>query len=175
MKTLLLHDTADGGSTALALEAAGHTVVRCHPTGDRTLRCAGLQGHCPMDGTVDVAVVVHEAPGTTIDPGEAGGICALRDGVPLVVAGNGAPSPFRHLATAIAAGPTDVAGACERAVAVRERHLGQLVDGEVTVNGGRVRAVLRAGASPADAVRAHRLLVDAVPSASVVDVVLAED
>jgi hypothetical protein len=52
----------------------------------------------------------------------------------------------------------------------RDQRLGRLVGGSVEVVGRRVRAVLPAGATQADTVRAHHALGEAVPGAQVIDV-----
>jgi hypothetical protein len=170
MRTLLLHDILPDGPVAEALAAAGHDIVRCDPTGSRPFPCVGLSGRCPLDGTVDVAVVIHDHPNTEIAPGEVGAICALRDGVPLVIAGNGAHSPLREVATTIAAGVEDVVGACERAVEARQQKLGRMVGGRVTVDRGKVQVDLPAWSSTADVVRAHQVLTGVLPGAVSIDV-----
>ncbi|HET7719874.1 MAG TPA: hypothetical protein VFK43_07910, partial [Acidimicrobiales bacterium] len=124
MRILLLHDDhADERPVARALEDAGHEIRRCAPPGKPAFPCMGATAssgapshQCPLDGTVDVAVVVHDRPSTTLAAGEAGVVCALRDGLPLVVAGSAAPSPYTARADAIAGGLGDVAAACDRAV-----------------------------------------------------------
>ena len=173
MRTLLLHDSAYDGDVAATLEAAGHEVVRCSPSPTHRFPCVGIDGPCPLDGTVDVAVVVHGGPAQAFDPGEAGVVCALRDGVPLVVVGSAARSPFGLLASAVGVGPADVDAACHRAVAARDHRLGRLVGGHVQIEGRCVRATLPVGATPADTVRAHRALGDAVPGAQVIDVTVS--
>lgn len=170
MKALLLHDLVPDGAVADALAAAGHDVVRCSPSGARQFPCVGLTGRCPLDGSVDVAVVVHDRPSTEVDAGEVGAICALRDGIPVVVAGNGAHSPLREVASAVATSIDDVVPACERAIEARERRLGRMAGGQVRVDGGKVKATLPAWATTADVVRAHQVLTEAVPDAASVDI-----
>jgi hypothetical protein len=170
VKTLLLHDSSSDRPFAAALEAAGHEVVRCTRLGRVAFPCDGLEGNCPLDGTVDLAVVVHDRPTGDISPGEAGVVCALRDGLPLVVAGNGARHPFGDKVAAVAASVEDVTSACQRAVAARNARLARLAGTPVAVEGGRVRATLPAGSSSADVLRAHRRLSEALPRAHAVDV-----
>lgn len=173
MKALLLHDLVPDGAAADVLQAAGHDVVRCSPTTGRPFPCVGTSGRCPLDGTVAVAVVVHDRPSTDIDPGEIGAVCALRDDIPIVVAGNGAHSPLREVASAVAASVTDLAAACERAVEAREQRLGRMAGGPVRVRDGKVRATLPPWASSADVVRAHQILTEAVPRAASIDIAVA--
>jgi hypothetical protein len=173
MRTLLLHDLALDGDVAEALERAGHTISRCGTSPSRAFPCQGLDGHCPLDGTVDVAVVVHNGPPGMFNLAEAGVVCALRDGVPLVVAGDAADCAYREHASAIAVDAADVDAACHRAVAARDQRLSRLVGGRVEWRGDEVHAVLPPEAEPADAVRAHRALADAVPHARTIDVRVA--
>lgn len=170
MKALLLHDIVPDAAVANELAEAGYEVVRCAPASGRAFPCVGMTGTCPLDGTVDVAVVVHDRPTTDVAPGELGAICARRDDLPIVLAGNGTHSPLREIATAVAPSVRDVVSACERAVAAREARLGRMVGGHVRVDGGRVRATLPAWASAADVVRAHQQLTAAVPGASSIDI-----
>ena len=173
MRTLLLHDLALDGDVAEALERAGHTITRCGTSPSRPFPCQGLEGRCPLDGSVDVAVVVHSGPPGMFHVGEAGVVCALRDGVPLVVAGDAGDCAYREQVSAVAASADDVDDACRRAVDARARRLGRLIGGRVEVQGREVHAVLPAGAESADTVRAHRVLADALPSARTIDVRVA--
>jgi hypothetical protein len=99
------------------LEAAGHSVVRCHEGGVPAFPCAGLtSGQCPLEaGAVDVAVTVRRRPRSQPAPQEDGVSCALRAHVPLVVAGATALNPFDDFATVIVDGTDAVVDACERA------------------------------------------------------------
>lgn len=172
MKVLLVHDAHAEAPFADALEAAGHRIVRCTESGRPRFPCDGLDGSCPLDGTVDVAVVVHDRPGTDIHPGEAGVVCALRDGLPLVVAGNGSQHGFGEKVTAVAAGIADVASACDRAVAARDARLARSVGGEVQVRGNRAHATLPAGATQQDITRATQA-IRAATRAAIVDIAVA--
>lgn len=169
MKVLLLHDAADT-ATAAAIDDAGHTLVHCSDDRQRPLPCLGMAGACPLDGTVDVAVVVHERATADVAAGEVGAVCARRDGVPLVLVGTGAPTPLGHLAAVTAAGPREVVAACERAVAEREARLGRMVGGAVTIREGKVLVRLPPWRSTADVVRAHQDLSTAVPGARSIDI-----
>lgn len=170
MKALLLHDIVPDDAAAEALLAAGHQVVRCSPVGAATFPCVGEHGDCPLDGTVDVAVVVHDRPTNDFAAAEVGAICARRDDVPIVLAGNGTHSPIQAIATAVAPSIRDVVPACERAIATREARLGRIVGGHVRLSGGRVHATLPAWATAADVVRAHQQLTTEVPNAASIDI-----
>jgi hypothetical protein len=171
VKALLLNDAPGNDKLYDAeLRAAGFDVVRCSPPGTASFPCVGMHGDCPLDASVDVAVVVHERPTPSFSAGEVGVVCALRDGVPLVVAGNGATTPFREEADAVAADALDVADACHRAVSSQLARTGRKVGGEVDRQGDVVRLELGPEATEADAVRAHRALRSAFPAARVIDV-----
>jgi len=171
VKALLLNDTP-GNDTAYATELrhAGYDVVRCSPPGEAHFPCVGIEGDCPLDATVDVAVVIHEKASTGLAAGEAGVVCALRDGVPLVVAGNGAATPFGQSVDAVAAGVQDVVGACERAIGGSLSRTGRQLGGRLERDGDAVHLELDGDATEADAVRAHRALRTAFPAARVIDV-----
>lgn len=174
MKALLLHDIGSDDPFAAALRSAGHEVIRCAPPGRPGFPCDGSKGACPLDATVDVAVVVHDRPSTDISPGEAGAVCALRDGVPLVLAGHARQHPFGDRIGAVAASPDDVVSACERAVAGRLAALGRRVGGTVVRDGDAIRVTLPPGASSAQAVLAHQALKAAARAARIVDVEIAQ-
>jgi hypothetical protein len=85
------------------LVRAGHELRRCVEPGQSPFPCAGLRcGACPVtsDGGVDVAVVIRIRPHPRPQLTDLGAICALRDGVPLVVSGNHVLSPFDRWASA---------------------------------------------------------------------------
>jgi hypothetical protein len=173
MKALLVQDPALGDVVADVLERAGHDVTRCGPSPNRRFPCRGVDGGCPLDGSVDVAVAVHSRSPGDLGLGEAGVVCALRDGIPVVVAGDAAGCAYREHVAAVAAGLDDVAAACGRALDARDRQLGRLVGGRVERRGDEVRAILPPGTEPAAAVRAHRTLADALPKARTIDVRIA--
>lgn len=92
MGTVLVTDTssADSVATVAALVAAGHQIARCFPEGESDVPCAFVtSGRCPLDhDEVDVALDVR---GNTRDRWygrEQGFVCALRAGIPAVVATN---------------------------------------------------------------------------------------
>jgi hypothetical protein len=102
---------------ATALIRSGHTVLRCHEPGEAAFPCNALiEGRrCPLDEGFDVAITTRarSLPGPTT--GEFGVVCALRQGVPLVVAGVPGIAPFQ-MWTSVAVEPGgDVVSACEKA------------------------------------------------------------
>ena len=121
MKILVLDSDGEGGGreAAVTLQAAGHEVHRCHEPGAPAFPCNGLAGTaaCPLDGVVDVAVVVREHPWPRPTALEDGVSCALRHAVPLVVSGRTALDPFDGFATEAIEGTRGLVEACERAVA----------------------------------------------------------
>ncbi|HET9443212.1 MAG TPA: hypothetical protein VFO65_07800 [Acidimicrobiales bacterium] len=124
-----------GAAEARELERAGHRVHRCHEDGavpgpgagfgDHHLCRAVTTGDCPLDGHVDVALVVRRSWRPAFRPtvGEAGVSCALRAGVPLVEDGPALFDPFTPWLTGRVAG--DPVGACEAAAAAGLATLGQ--------------------------------------------------
>ncbi len=108
-------------SAAEALRDAGHRVLRCSEPDEPAFPCAGLGGgECPLDASsVDVVLDVRGHPRSTTTMTETGVTCALRDGVPLVVAGRSAFNPFELHAEAVVAStdPSTVVAACEQVVA----------------------------------------------------------
>lgn len=84
------------------LEAAGHTITRCHDEGAPAFPCrAVIDGErCPLeseDVQVAVAVRLQEEPAGH-SPEEDGIRCALRHRVPVVLAGAAAESPYAEWA-----------------------------------------------------------------------------
>jgi hypothetical protein len=127
MRVLMLESEPGAGrGVARDLEGAGHAVVRCHEPDQPGFPCRAIGDPlaCPLrDGVVDVAVTVRSAARETPSAGEDGVACALRAGVPLVVAGATAGSPFAEWATATA-GFDDVAQVCEGAASAPIERLG---------------------------------------------------
>jgi hypothetical protein len=79
-----------------ALTAAGHRVHRCHEVGDRGFPCLGLTepAGCPLDRSIDVALVVRSHVDPKPTPLEDGVSCAIRAGVPLVEDGPDLYDPY---------------------------------------------------------------------------------
>jgi len=79
------------------LEAAGHKVRYCHEPGEAAFPCNALiEGkRCPLEGeAVDVALAVRRHPHAQPTRCEDGMTCALREHVPVVVAGATAMNPY---------------------------------------------------------------------------------
>jgi hypothetical protein len=79
------------------LAAANCEIVRCVEPGRPAFPCAGLRnGACPLDveGPVDVAVAVRTRAHPRPRLAELGALCALRDRIPLVIAGTSVLNPF---------------------------------------------------------------------------------
>lgn len=113
-----------GAADADRLESAGHRVHRCYPHhaadgGHVPLRerslCVGVtEGTCPLEGGVDVALLVRDRVATRPLVGEAGVSCALRAGVPVVEDGPDLLDPYRPWVTG-RVGDGDVVASCEQA------------------------------------------------------------
>jgi hypothetical protein len=99
------------------LEEAGHHVVGCHKRGEDAFPCAGLhdERHCPLDEVVDVALDVCPRPRSQPAPREDGVACALRQHIPLVIAGPAVLNPYDDYAQSTINRTYDVVDACERA------------------------------------------------------------
>jgi hypothetical protein len=163
-----MHDktTADRGVTS-ALTRAGHDVVRCWEPGSPSPCVAADGGGCPLDGSVDVAVAGDDAFGV---------VCALRDGVPVVLAGAGSHSAFDGRWDAVASSADDVPAACERAVGAAAQRAGRYVSSfagapaSVERHGHHVRVQLDADADGRTAVLAHQAATRLFPNARSIDI-----
>jgi hypothetical protein len=124
---VLLIESNPGVGTADAerLKAAGHRVHRCYaahdpdgghvPLRERNL-CRGVtEGICPLDGGVDVALLVRRRVATRPSASEAGVSCALRAGVPVIEDGPDLLDPYEPWLTG-RVGCGDVVASCEQAV-----------------------------------------------------------
>ena len=100
------------------LTARGHTVRRCHEPGEPSFPCNGLGdgSGCPLDGAVDVALVVRRGVTPRPTGDEDGVTCALRAGLPLVEDGSDLLDPYAPMLTARVWTGDDVAEVVERAV-----------------------------------------------------------
>ena len=101
------------------LADAGFDVRRCHEPGAPAFPCANLAGgDCPLSlpGGVDVVVDVRTHPWPLPTGREIGVTCALRARVPVVVV-TSSGHPFESWATATVPPGTDLAEACEDAIA----------------------------------------------------------
>jgi hypothetical protein len=124
-------DTDDGGMTkpldvllieahlgdaeiaAHRLEAAGHRVHRCYPSGDDHDLCSAMTDDtCPIEQGVDVALLTRGRITPRPTGTESGATCALRAGVPLVELGSDILDPFERWVTVRVDG--DIVGAVEQ-------------------------------------------------------------
>lgn len=115
---VLESDTGAADIAQTTLVDAGHSVVRCHEPNHPSFPCNGLTdgGSCPLEGTpVDVALDVRLHARTHPTATEDGAVCALRQHVPLVVAGPDVLSPFEAFATETVARDDDIVRSVERA------------------------------------------------------------
>jgi hypothetical protein len=127
------HPGAGDGSAA-ALAASGHRVHRCHVPGADPFPCVGVAdpGACPIDGSLDVALVVRRGIVPRPTEYEQGVGCAIRAGVPVVEGGSDAFDPFapwihsRVVDDPVAA--CEAAAATDALVAAAERAMGPLLD-----------------------------------------------
>jgi hypothetical protein len=118
---VLVLENGRGGARVVAeeLEAAGHRVHRCHDPAAPTFPCRGIDdaADCPLQGPIDVALLVrhhiHPHPSALED----GVACAIRAGVPLVEQGPDILDPYAPWVTT-RVGREPVAAACERAIEV---------------------------------------------------------
>lgn len=99
------------------LAAAGRQAHRCHDPGAAPFPCnAFIPGRgCPLDQGVDVAVTIRARPLPNATGGETGVTCALRMGVPVVVAGMTAGNPFASCASGMVGLDGDVGAAVDGA------------------------------------------------------------
>jgi hypothetical protein len=122
MRVLMLESHAGLGSTVVErLTAAGHSIVRCDSP-DRSLPCRGIapdQG-CPLDESVDVAVLVQE-PG--LHDVEHGALCAARQRIPIVDVASARFEPASPLAAVTTTGDADVVTVCEWAASDGRAHV----------------------------------------------------
>jgi hypothetical protein len=168
MRVLVLESESGGGDrAAAALEAASHTVARCHDAGYPAFPCRGLDtpSTCPLErDPVDVALSVRSPDADDPGPLEDGVACAIRAHIPLVVAGASAVGPYEPWAAASIGTETeaDIVGACAAAATAPLRRHSQAgtdrlrallayngvadaesADVEVTRRNGRLRVLIR--------------------------------
>ncbi len=115
---LVLENGPGGARIAIdELEAAGHRVHRCHELGAARFPCRGVVDprDCPLEGPIDVALVVrhhvHPQPSSLED----GVACALKAGVPVVEDGPSILDPYEPWITTRVDGRS-VVTACQEAV-----------------------------------------------------------
>ncbi|GIH28654.1 hypothetical protein Aph01nite_69640 [Acrocarpospora phusangensis] len=122
MKVLVTESIPAAGTVPGAILALdGHDVAFCHPAGADVgpAPCVGLAvgGRCPLrPEVVDLVVDVRPVPGP-FTMREAGAMCAVRTGVPLLIAGRPpAGSTLAGEAMAVCE-PDELLAACAKAVA----------------------------------------------------------
>jgi hypothetical protein len=114
---------SDPGAATVArqeLRGAGHTLHYCHDPGQASFPCNALrEGRgCPFEGEpIDVALDVRRRVRSAPTTREDGVACAIRQHVPLVVAGPTVFSPYAEYTTEMHEDAFDVVAACERAAA----------------------------------------------------------
>lgn len=131
MHLLVIEDRPGiAASTTDALEQAGHQVHRCIDSDAKAFPCHGLTAGCPLEASQPIDLVVDVRCGTSVTAtaGEAGGTCALRRDVPVLV--DGRTDPFPGWA-AVRREDEDLVPACERAVADHNRARAVRIEAEV--------------------------------------------
>ncbi len=116
---LVLENRRGNSRAAVAeLEAAGHRVHRCRAPEGPAFPCRGVEDldGCPLDGPVDVALVVrthvHPSPSVLED----GVSCAIRAGVPVVEDGSDILDPYVGWITSRVGSDHRVVPAVEQAI-----------------------------------------------------------
>ncbi|MGK2950719.1 MAG: hypothetical protein ACSLFP_19265 [Acidimicrobiales bacterium] len=97
LDVLVIESSPHAADLATAdLVAAGHRVHRCHDHESRGFPCVGVAepGSCPLDQSVDVALIVRPRVSPRPTQLEGGVSCALRVGVPIVEQGPEVLDPF---------------------------------------------------------------------------------
>jgi len=114
---VLEHRRGSARAAVDELEAAGHRVHACHDPDQSAFPCRGVVDpqSCPLEGPVDVALVVRHHNHPTTSALESGVSCALRLGVPVVEDGPSALDPFEPWITA-RVGTESVIDTCQRAI-----------------------------------------------------------
>lgn len=118
IEVLVLENRRGAARMAVAeLEASGHHVHGCHAPGEPSFPCRGVvdPADCPLDGSIDVALVVREHIHPNPSAYESGVSCALRRGVPVVEVGSSILDPFDPFITA-RVGDKPVVATCEDAI-----------------------------------------------------------
>lgn len=160
--------------SAEALEQAGHHVHRCHDTDAKAFPCRALTSACPLEGKqpIDLVVDVRSGSSASDTAGEAGGTCALRRNVPVLVDGRADPFPGW---AAVRREDEDLAPACERAVADHDRARAASIEAEVdrmldtgtggAGDGGSAVTISRTGTGTSIQVRVPREVTPQLASA----------
>ena len=112
-----------------ALQRRGHRTHRCQEAHSGEFACAGLLDPtaCPLDGAVDVALLVRRGVQPLPLPEEAGVRCALRAGIPVVEEGVDVLDPYHGwISTRVRSGE-DAVSACVAAAEDRYAQLRTLI------------------------------------------------
>lgn len=116
---LALENHRGGARGAVAeLETRGHRVQTCYDNHDEApFPCRGVvdPSDCPLEGPIDVALVVRHHIHPRPSGYESGVACAIRAGIPVVEDGSGVLDPFDAWITARVDGMS-VTDTCEDAV-----------------------------------------------------------
>lgn len=100
---------------AALLRERGHEVIGCHEAGAAANRwpCSGVADTCPLDDGVDAAVALRRSQASRVESGVG---CAVRQRIPLVLAGagGGAADGVTPYAAAIVEGLGQLAEAVEQ-------------------------------------------------------------
>jgi hypothetical protein len=123
-----------------ALHARGHRTHRCHAVDGEPVPCAGLRdpSACPLEGTIDVALLVRRGVQPQPLPHEDGVRCALRAGVPVLEDGPDLLDPYASWITARVGPSGDVASACTTTADRGHDHLRSLIADRI----GRLTATI---------------------------------
>jgi hypothetical protein len=121
MRVLVVETVPGAAEDAVAaLEAASHTIDRCHETGTTGFPCRAVDapGECPLEAQPVAVALTVRSPGSSTATVEDGVACAIRANIPLVVTGETDDNPYRRWTAAIARDArNDVVAACEHAAA----------------------------------------------------------
>lgn len=126
------HPHASAEATA-SLEAHGHRVQHCHDDPEQPFPCRALTDPdgCPLDGHIDVAVLVQRGRDTVPTELEGGVRCAIRAHVPVIETRAGAFDPFGPWMAARLPIGGDVAAACADVAEHRFDDLADLIRARV--------------------------------------------
>jgi hypothetical protein len=133
---------------ATTLTARGHRVHRCHEIGEDAFPCVGLTepDACPLEGAIDVALLVRRGVHPHPRPEEDGVRCALRAGVPVVEDGLDVLDPYADWIARRVERHGDLVAAC---VAAADRRYDEL-EGLIRDRIARLTATL--GVDPSEVV-----------------------
>jgi hypothetical protein len=131
-----------------ALEAAGHRIHRCFEDDALGFPCLGIvePSSCPLDGPIDVALLVRHGINRRPTGLEDGVRCAIRAGIPIVEEGTDMLDPYTPWISARVPRGADVVQACQAAA---ERELEPLSSSIHE----RIAALLSSVAIDSDSVR----------------------